>query len=118
MYKQKIQTLISICMLTVVVLSCSITALASATSTTYVVWNARETAATCITDGNAPVGYTYYVTADITSHSTDQHIFSYTNCKNGGSTSATAGPVAVTYPSPIPLISYNGGHESGLYPGS
>ena len=117
MFKMKFQSFLSIWIIGGILLSCSILAVASATSTTYVVWNAKETEASAVTDGNAPTGYSYYVVADITSNSTDEHSFSYKNSPNGGSASTTAGPVAVTYPSPIPLVNYNGGHGSGSYPG-
>lgn len=117
MNKFRLKTLISIGLIVSVVLTCTIMGLAAASSTTYVVWNAKETQASAVTDGNAPIGYTYYVVADITSNSTGMHSFSYNNAYNGGSATATAGPVNVTYPSPIPLVDYYGGHEAGLYPG-
>lgn len=117
MLKQRIKTIITIIILIAVISSCCVISFASATSSTYLVWNALETKVSCVTEGSAPTGYTYYVYADITSNSTQMHGFSYTNANNGGSASTTAGPVNVTYPSPIPLVDFYGGWAPGLYSG-
>lgn len=106
----KIKTIIAIAVVAVIVGSCILTASAQVSSSTYVVWNARETEASAVTDGTGPLNVNFYVTAEIQSMSTLQEAYSMVT-SSGATTSitATAGPVSVTYPSPIPLVTYYGG---------
>ena len=117
MIKDTRKTIVSALVLLCIITVCSLSAYASATSVTYLDWNASETKVSCVTEGNAAVGFTYFVVSDITSNSTYRHAFSYTNATNGGAVSATAGPVNVTYPSPTPLVDYYGGWTAGLFQG-
>lgn len=117
MEKYRMKSFLAVLAVISVFANSSLSVFASATSDTYLVWNASETKVSCKTDGNAPIGYTYFVVADITSNSTFMHAFSYRNANNGGSASTTAGPVNVTYPSPIPLVDFYGGWAPGLFSG-
>ncbi len=105
----KIKTIIAIAVVAVIVGSCILTASAQVSSSTYVVWNARETEASAVTDGTGPMSISFFVTAFIRSTSTLESAYSRTS-SNGvtSSISATAGPVNVTYPSEIPLVIYSG----------
>lgn len=108
---KRIKSIIALCVLMAVIASCILSAAAAISSTTYVIWNARETEASAVTDGTGPLNVNFYVEAQIQSMSTMQEAYSLVT-SSGATTSltATAGPVAVTYPSPIPLVTYWGGH--------
>lgn len=89
--------------------SCILTASAQVSCSTHVVWNARETEASAVTDGTGPLNVNFYVISQIRSMSTGDEAYSLVT-SSGATTSitATAGPVSVTYPSPIPLVTYSG----------
>ena len=109
----KIKTLIAMCILVAIVATCALSAAASITSTTSVIWNANETQASAKTVGSASANEEFYITAYIYSYSTEEDAYAVKNSKGSTSTFVTAGPVNVTYPSPIPLVRYEGSHGTG-----
>lgn len=111
----KFKTLFALCIVVAIVSTCVLSASASITSTTSVIWNANETAASAQTIGNGPLGTNFWVDAYIYSTSTRRDAYTVTNSSGASSTiSATAGPVPVTYPSDIPLVEYSGSHGIGI----
>ena len=106
---KKYKTFLSIIVLLVIIMICSLSAFASVTSETYTIWNAKETGAYAKTVGNAPTGTSYYVYADITSNTGD-HSYSSTDAPNGGTAIAQTGTVYVEYGAGMPLVTVYGGH--------
>lgn len=113
----KFKTLFALCIVVAIVSTCILSASAALSSSTSVIWNANETAAKAQTVGSGSVGTAFYVTAKITSNSTGDTSKSSANSNGNSSTlTATTGYVSVTYPSPIPLVTYSGTHGLGNAP--
>ena len=111
----KFKSLIALCIVVAIVATCALSAAASITSTTSVIWNADETAASAKTVGTASAGTAFWVRAYIYSYSTGQSSESVSSTERQSTIEALAGPVAVTYPSQIPLIQYEGSHGTGAF---
>ena len=92
-------------------MTCAVVTSASLSSTLNVYWNARETEAWATNDCSGPLGRDFYANVYIVSMSTGD---SANDNKNSfgivSMITATTDHVAVTYPSPIPLVNYGGSH--------
>ena len=106
----KIKTIVSIFVILTIFSVCALSSLATIVQTsTYPVWNVRETAAYGVTDGNAPNGFDYYIEVDIVSNIGD-HSYSYKHCTLGGSDTVSSSWVNGEYGAGMPLITLNGGY--------
>jgi len=111
----KIKSLVALCIVVVIVSTCVFSSTAAVTSSTSVVWNANETQAWAKTVGYASVNEEFFLTAYIYSYSTGEDAYSVGSSKGNTPFTVTAGPVNITYPSPIPLVQYEGTHGVGAY---
>lgn len=106
----KIKTILSILVVVSIFSICMISSFATIVQISYYpVWNARETAAYGVTEGNAPNGFDYYISIDIVSNIGD-HSYAYKHCSLGGSDTVSSSWVNVEYGAGMPLITLNGGY--------
>ena len=108
--------IISVLVIASVLAIFAVSAAASLSYTTSVYWNANETAAWAVTEGTGPSSSHFYVKAVITSTSTGQTAVDYGDSNFSTSATAETGSVSVTYPSDIPLVTYDGFIKYGYAP--
>ena len=109
-----IKTLIAVCVLISILMTCIVAASATLSSNITVYWNGRETEAWAENVCSGPLGYDFWASVHIDSTSTGE--FSNATSYSAGVLSiitATTEHVHITYPSPAPLVNCWGAH--GFY---
>ena len=106
-----IRSFISVIVIISVFAVCALCAYASVFTSTYAVWNAKETAAYARTDSYTLSDTDYWIDADITSNTGD-HSYAYKYCTQTGNDTVATSWVPVVYGAGLPLISVNGGSWS------